>query len=270
MSETKSPARWPGLFDVDFRHPHRNPLSIRAQGGNLSDKPSESVPEEIALPFAEAFVVVSRNIEEDLARAHAEFANNVTTAPAKIQEATFVYCAAAFEIQAHHHCFLVLDFDEIQRWYEPFLKTSADEIRTDAEQRVAEWPNHNGILFLHRLHGYLIGRRSHWKAEALKRVREREEAQRKVARRQPQTVTATLTGKPLPFKPSQTRDPNPDLLKTAETLNRKKAAIALGISERTLDRWIADGKVMPLGAGTRKRFKSKDLLKLLNKTKTDN
>jgi hypothetical protein len=61
------------------------------------------------------------------------------------------------------------------------------------------------------------------------------------------------------------REPKPELLEKAETVNRKLAAEALGMSERTFDRHVADGKFTPLGAGSRKRFSTKALLRFLRK-----
>jgi hypothetical protein len=65
-------------------------------------------------------------------------------------------------------------------------------------------------------------------------------------------------------KPREYREPNSDLLKSAVSLNRKQAAQAIGVSERTLDRLIGDGRLTPIGGGSRKRFKTKELLQFLN------
>jgi excisionase family DNA binding protein len=66
------------------------------------------------------------------------------------------------------------------------------------------------------------------------------------------------------------REPNLELLKNPDaTLNRKNAAEALGVTERTLDRWITDKELIPVGPGSRKRFKTKDLLRLLNQNRRD-
>jgi len=62
----------------------------------------------------------------------------------------------------------------------------------------------------------------------------------------------------------QFKEPNHDLLKNQDaTLNRKNAADALGVTARTLDRWVKDTVLTPVGHGARKRFKTKDLLRLL-------
>jgi hypothetical protein len=72
-------------------------------------------------------------------------------------------------------------------------------------------------------------------------------------------------------KPQRTfREPNTALLKNQDaTLNRKSAAEALGISERTLDRWVDAEKLTPIGLGSRKRFKTKELLRALNQNNRD-
>jgi len=62
-------------------------------------------------------------------------------------------------------------------------------------------------------------------------------------------------------------EPQPELLKNQEYVNRKKAAAALGITTRTLDRWTADRKLIPRGAGSRKTFRVKDLLRLISQKK---
>jgi hypothetical protein len=70
-------------------------------------------------------------------------------------------------------------------------------------------------------------------------------------------------------RPRHFREPNLELLKNPEaTLNRKNAADALGVAERTLDRWTGK-EIIPVGAGSRKRFRTKDLLRLLNQKHRD-
>jgi hypothetical protein len=41
------------------------------------------------------------------------------------------------------------------------------------------------------------------------------------------------------------------------------------VSERTLDRLVADRKLIPVGPGFTKRFKNKDLFRFFNKRKDD-
>jgi len=66
-------------------------------------------------------------------------------------------------------------------------------------------------------------------------------------------------------------EPRPDLLANLDvTLSRMKAAEALGISPRTLDRWVTDNKLTATGLGHRKRFKAKDLKRLLDQRMLDN
>jgi excisionase family DNA binding protein len=67
----------------------------------------------------------------------------------------------------------------------------------------------------------------------------------------------------------QVREPNPNVLKGKNTINGKQAAEALGITERTLNRWIADTTLTPIRIGGRNRFDTKDLLRILNNKKQD-
>jgi hypothetical protein len=84
-------------------------------------------------------------------------------------------------------------------------------------------------------------------------------------------VLAIPHAAPLPKKrPRRFREPNLELLKNQEaTLNRKNAAESLGVTERTLDRWIIDKELVPVGPGSRKRFRTKDLIRLLNRRNRD-
>jgi excisionase family DNA binding protein len=58
-------------------------------------------------------------------------------------------------------------------------------------------------------------------------------------------------------------EPNPEILKGKDTVNRKQAAEAMGVTERTIDRWIKDTQLTPTRIGARIRLKTKELLRLL-------
>jgi len=64
-------------------------------------------------------------------------------------------------------------------------------------------------------------------------------------------------------------EPRPELLETAETLNKTQAAQALGISVRTLDRYVADGLLSPVGSYLRRRFKTRDLRSFMTRRNKD-
>jgi len=66
-------------------------------------------------------------------------------------------------------------------------------------------------------------------------------------------------------RPQKTyREPKADLRAHPESsLSRKRAAEALGISERTLDRWVAGKKLAPIPGVFGKRFKAKDLIRII-------
>jgi hypothetical protein len=71
-------------------------------------------------------------------------------------------------------------------------------------------------------------------------------------------------------KPRQSLEPRPELLVIPDaSLSRLRAAEALGITPRTLDRWVKDRKLTPFGAGIRNRFKAKDLQRILNQKSLD-
>jgi hypothetical protein len=67
----------------------------------------------------------------------------------------------------------------------------------------------------------------------------------------------------------QLNEPHPELLEGKDKVSRKTAAKALGIAERTLDRWIKAEKVTTFGVGHRKQFKAKELLRILNRKNSD-
>jgi transposase InsO family protein len=70
--------------------------------------------------------------------------------------------------------------------------------------------------------------------------------------------------------PRRLLEPRPDLLTNPDaTLSRFRAADALGITPRTLDRWVTDGKLTRVGAGLRKRFKVKELKRVLDQRLLD-
>lgn len=89
----------------------------------------------------------------------------------------------------------------------------------------------------------------------------------------PQIESETPTTPHLPAeKPKaatrQRLEPRPELLKDLEFVGRQTAAKALGISERTLDRRVGDGTLTPVGEGHYIRFKTQDILRVLNRKKS--
>jgi len=63
--------------------------------------------------------------------------------------------------------------------------------------------------------------------------------------------------------------PNPHLLKDKEIVEKGTAARALGVSVRTLDRYVEDKRLTPLAAYSRRRFKTKDLLAFMSRKEKD-
>jgi|HubBroStandDraft_6_1064221.scaffolds.fasta_scaffold210790_2 hypothetical protein len=90
----------------------------------------------------------------------------------------------------------------------------------------------------------------------LRVVAENEERRHRERSLHPQAPTPAKTKR-------QIREPKPELLSKSELVNRKIAAEALGMSERTFDRHVKDRTITPIGAGAHKRFKAKELLRFL-------
>jgi len=104
----------------------------------------------------------------------------------------------------------------------------------------------------------LQGRVRHWQKESYKQLIPPAQDNNPAAEAQ-STV---------PIRKRQIREPKPELLKNPDaTLGRKKSAEALGISERTLDRWVGDDVLVPVYRGSQKRFKTQDLLRIQTQKK---
>jgi hypothetical protein len=69
--------------------------------------------------------------------------------------------------------------------------------------------------------------------------------------------------------PPRTYEANLKLLKPGITLNRITAAESIGVSVRTLDRMVKDGRLTPTGHGYRKRFKTNDLMAIADQRMRD-
>ncbi|MGD1096324.1 MAG: hypothetical protein ABSB35_30575 [Bryobacteraceae bacterium] len=61
------------------------------------------------------------------------------------------------------------------------------------------------------------------------------------------------------------REPDLSLLEN-KTLNRKQASKAMGITERTLDRWVDEGKLKPIRIGSRVSFSTNELRLLITES----
>jgi hypothetical protein len=86
----------------------------------------------------------------------------------------------------------------------------------------------------------------------------------------PATDLPVLAANQSPQKTRHLKEPNAALLQDPDaSLNRLKACEALGITSRTLDRWVADGKLTPIGLGARKRFRVKEVKRLLQQKLLD-
>ncbi|HEV3330163.1 MAG TPA: helix-turn-helix domain-containing protein [Bryobacteraceae bacterium] len=206
---------------------------------------------------------IQQRIEEDHAAAYAQFVAEILKF-ADRREPLFRYLSHTFEIYAHHRSFL--KFKEGLKGWEDYLTTLREWVLGQAETLTAPWDWPLGVPFLEQLRAHLIGRSYHWKAEVMKREREA-----KAANQSPHpAIIAAPSPSPKAPKGRDIPDPKPELLRNPDaTLSRLKAAEALGIATRTLDRWVADRKLTPIGFGARKRFKVKDLQRLLDQKLAD-
>lgn len=209
-----------------------------------------------------------RRIDEDVSTAHSEFAQKILNNPTLVQPETLKYVIATFDIHAHYWHFVVFTDSGLAN-YLSYLKDLATEAEALAKKMTQSWPTIMAMEFSRTVHSWLVGRTSHWKSVAIKRVREFENAERETTSPIKQPASASAAVPPsLEKKARHFLEPNLSLLKNEEaTLMRKQAAEALGVTERTLDRWVEKDKLSPVGP--RKRFKTKDLLRLLNKKTRD-
>jgi hypothetical protein len=77
-------------------------------------------------------------------------------------------------------------------------------------------------------------------------------------------LIATDTSSP---RTRQLREPQPELLADLQSVGKQRAALALGTTTRTIDRWVKTEKLVPIGGGGRTRFRTRDLLTFLNQKK---
>jgi hypothetical protein len=85
----------------------------------------------------------------------------------------------------------------------------------------------------------------------------------------PASGQAEEPAKPVSARPRHYPEPKMDLLKTETLLNKQQAAAALGVSVRTLDRYVADNRLTPSGDYAHRRFKTKDLRSFLSRKDSD-
>jgi hypothetical protein len=114
-------------------------------------------------------------------------------------------------------------------------------------------------------------RERYWKIEGFRRIEEiRKATNMRVPTPHPQPQQQAEPIEELQVTPKGSRrskDPNPQVLEGRETVTRKEAADALGVTTRTIDRFVEDNKLHPSGAWGRKRFTTKELREFMNRKK---
>jgi len=213
-----------------------------------------------------------RRIEEDATDAYAEFGRRILLHPTSIpylQKCVLWYIGQYFDIHAKWYLSEVSKYDQIQSQYGPLLvKLAAQTVKRSEEMR-ADWSVLGRVGVQRTMQVLLQSRIEHWKALALKEVRKIEEdAMNKgpePQNRRDYRPVVHPDAKPSVAKKARTiLEPKPELLKDVESVSRLRAASALGISPRTLDRYAQRQLLTPIGPVGRKRFKTRDLIKFMN------
>jgi hypothetical protein len=115
-------------------------------------------------------------IDEDSAKAHNRYAEEVAKNPLELQSWTLTYLVDIFNVHAHHHLPLICTADQARQVYEPYLKALSNNVISHGEHMMARWPVlMNAHVLILSLRGHLVGRISHWKAEALRQARNKQE-----------------------------------------------------------------------------------------------
>lgn len=178
----------------------------------------------------------------------------------RMSEARFEYCIRLFDIECEEYLRLVVDLEShrayatiidelIRRIFFHFSGLPIETIPPTSPFMKAPLPD----PLVHR--DKLLRRAQYWVIEGHRRL---------AALRAPPSKKSAKSQR-------KTLEPRPDLLTNLDAnINRLKAAQVLGITPRTIDRWVVDGKLTPVGPGTRKRFKGKDLKKILDQKHLDN
>jgi hypothetical protein len=133
---------------------------------------AQASPEDRIRAFWEPVV---RRIREDLASARARWAEKVAknSNPAGLPMLTGEHLVECFDVQAYWSLSTVWNDDRISNFYEPYLQDALKAVLKDGEHLSANWrpPIPDRDRFLSALRLNLQARVLHWKAEALKRVR---------------------------------------------------------------------------------------------------
>lgn len=142
--------------------------------------------------------------------------------------------------------------DDVFKIYQPRLDGFIEQICLGMLQQVTT-TEADGADFLRDMTSSvkltLQARSYHWIAEAFAKINS-----------SPQAAIATPGTEAIASHPELLAGP---------TVNRKLAAKALGVSERTLDRWVESGKITPIKVGGRIRFDSEELKRILSPSKPD-
>jgi hypothetical protein len=213
-----------------------------------------------------------RRIEEDATGAYAEFGRRILMHPTSIpylQKCVLWYVGEYFDIHAKWYLSEISKYDQIQSHYGPLLVDFAAQAVKRSEEMRADWSVLARVGVQGTMQILLQARIHHWEAQAIKKIRKIEE---EALNREPEPENRRShpreihpDAKPSVAKKARTiLEPKPELLKDVESVTRLRAAAAIGVSPRTLDRYAERQLLTPIGPVGRKRFKTRDLIKFMN------
>lgn len=115
-------------------------------------------------------LIVDR-IDEDGARAHSRYAEEVLKNPSAIQSWTLTYLIDIFTINARYHMILIETAEQVRQAYVPYLASLKSNIEKHARWMTAKWDDQMRPSLFADLELHLIQRVSHWTGECFTQVR---------------------------------------------------------------------------------------------------
>jgi len=115
--------------------------------------------------------LLTDRIEEDGARAHARYAEEITKNPSALYSWTLTYLIDIFNIHARYHLILIETAEQIRQAYEPYLASLNSNVEKHAEWMSGHWASNDQSSLFDDLRLHLIARSSHWRSEGFAKVR---------------------------------------------------------------------------------------------------
>lgn len=123
---------------------------------------------------------VIESVEEEISAAVAKYAPAILESPEKLGPLTLTLMINVFDTFAHRYLLLVSDDVQFRTFYLPALDRVSKKLVAKTDQLTSKspglWPEKRRKINLSLLESYLLGRKQHWKAQAMKRLRESKES----------------------------------------------------------------------------------------------